>query len=104
MDEFERLFAQTRPAFKQDRSFQMARELSSNALLALGKHTITGMLSAGGRQFQDWSAAYRLFENERFEQKGVFAPIINNVGCSLDAESPLYAMMDDTDTQKERRR
>ena len=37
-------------------------------MLALGKRTVTGVLSAGGRQFQDWSAAYRMFEMGRIRQ------------------------------------
>ena len=94
------MFAQTRPAFKQERVFQRANELAKSLLMTLGKHTITGMLSAGGNQFEDWSAAYRLFEMERIDQKSLFAPVISNVSDCLGEYEPLNIMIDDTLARK----
>jgi hypothetical protein len=62
------------------------------------------MLSAAGKQFQDWSAAYRLFGKNRIQQKALFAPAIKGVLDNLDAESPLYTMMDDTLVRKRGRK
>ena len=78
--------------------------MAISSLLALGKRTITGILSAGGKQFQDWSATYRLFEMERFNQKELFAPVISNVLNNLDEQAPLFAMMDDTLIRKRGRK
>lgn len=65
-----------------------------------GRRTVTGMLSAGGRQFEDWSAAYRIFENDRFDRQLLFAPAIAAVHSSLPDESPYYAALDDTTIRK----
>ncbi len=65
-------------AFNQERVFQRAHELALTALLALGKRTITGMLSAGGKQSQDWSAAYRLFGRAN-QAEELFTPAIEGV-------------------------
>ncbi len=94
--EFERLFAQTRPAFGQDRTFARAKTLAMSALVGLGRHTISGMLCASAQQFADWSAAYRLFEQERFDSEALFAPVFREVLERLDPNQPLVAMMDDT--------
>jgi hypothetical protein len=104
VDVFNKLFSQARSAFKQERVFQRAFELATNSLLALGKRTITGMLSAGGKLFQDWSATYRLFEKERIKQKDLFVPVIKDVLENIDAQAPLFTMMDDTLIRKRGRK
>jgi hypothetical protein len=101
---FNNLFSQTRAAFKQERVFNRALELAGNSLLALGKRTITGILYAGGKMFQDWSATYRLFAKERIKQKELFAPVIKNVLDNIDAHAPLFTMMDDTLIRKRGRK
>jgi hypothetical protein len=102
--EFKKLFSQTRSAFNQDRVFQRALELATNSLLALGKRTITGMLSAGGKLFQDWSATYRLFEKGRIKQKEMFVPVIKEVLRDTAPQAPLFTMMDDTLIRKRGRK
>ncbi len=94
--EFERLFDQARPAFGQERTFTRAKTLAMSALVGLGRHTISGMLCASSQQFSDWSAAYRLFEQERFDREALFAPVLGEVLGRLEANQPLVAMMDDT--------
>jgi len=94
--EIERLFDQTRPAFGQERTFARAKTLAMGALVGLGRHTISGMLCASAQQFSDWSAAYRLFEQERFDREALFAPVLREVLGHLDPDQPLVAMMDDT--------
>lgn len=61
---------------------------------------MTGMLSAGGKQFDDWSAAYRIFECSRFDRRLLFEPIIKAVSGALPDESPYYACLDDTIVRK----
>ena len=84
--------------------YQKAKDLAVNSMLTLGKRTVTGMLSAGGKQFQDWSATYRLFEKERIKQTELFAPAIENVISNVDEQSPFFAMMDDTLLRKSGRK
>lgn len=62
------------------------------------------MLAAGGRQFEDWSAAYRLFEKERFDRKALFAPATEAVLGHLQADEPMVVMIDDTLIRKRGRK
>jgi hypothetical protein len=80
--------------------FENARELATGSLLALGRHTITGMLCAGARQFEDWSRAYRLFSKERIDTDGLFVPAIDEVMARAGEGEPLYVMIDDTIIRK----
>lgn len=63
----------------------------------MGRCTITGMLTASGDQFKDWSAAYRLFKGERMELDGIFSSIRKQVVLlNRKQEQHIYAHMDDT--------
>ena len=72
--EFDRLWARTYPAFNQERTWHRAHTLALGALIGFGRRTVTGMLTTTGQQFEDWSAAYRLFSEERFDPDILFAP------------------------------
>jgi len=104
IEEFERLFEQTRPAFAQERTFVRARTLAMSALVGLGRRTISGLLCTSAQQFTDWSAAYRLFERERFERQALFDPARRAVVERLDLKEPLVVMMDDTLMRKRGRK
>jgi len=71
--EFERLWSGSRAGFKQGRNWLRGQRLALSLLVCLGRHTITGMLSAAGRQFCDWSADYRLFAAARVAPEALFA-------------------------------
>lgn len=101
---FNRLFDQTRPAFAQERTFERARTLAMSSLVGLGRRTVSGMLCASAQQFTDWSAAYRLFEQQRFDAKALFAPVRREVVGRLGPEEPLVVMMDDTIMRKRGRK
>jgi hypothetical protein len=62
------------------------------------------MLCASAQQFADWSAAYRLFEKERFDIDALFAPICREVLKRLQPGDPLVVMMDDTLIKKRGRK
>lgn len=64
--------------------------------MCLGRHTITGILTTGGRQFEDWSADYRLFSRERFDPAGLFQVCRKEIAAKLPAQTPFIASMDDT--------
>ncbi len=98
--EFERLFSLTRPAFSQQRVFSKAHDMAISSLLALSRHTITGLITTYGGQFKDWSSAYRLFERERFEKDLLFAPVLSEVCSCLDSDDPVFGMIDDTIIRK----
>ena len=102
--EFERLFDQTRAAFGQERTFVRAKTLAMSALVGLGRRTVSGMLCTSAQQFDDWSAAYRLFEQQRFDREALFAPVRRTVLERLQPHQPLVAIMDDTLIRKRGRK
>lgn len=55
------------------------------------------MLTASGRQFNDWSAAYRMFKGQRMDTSLLFGVIRKEVVLQNKQESDhIYAHMDDT--------
>ena len=101
MEEFEALFSQCACAFKQSRTVKRALDLSFGLLNCVGRRTITGMLTASGQQFKDWSAAYRLFHGNRMDVNQFFSVIRKElVDKQLPGHLPIYAHMDDTLTRK----
>ena len=101
---FDELWDQARPAFSQRRTSLRARRLALSALACLGRRTVTGMLTASGRQFRDWSADYRVFEQERFRSQGLFDVARRAVGRELTAREPFVALLDDTLLRKRGRK
>jgi len=94
----------TRPAFKQERSLERARRLALSQLVCLGRHTITGVICASGRQFEDWSADYKLFSKERFDKEGVFAAIRKEAADLLGDDDQVVCAMDDSLMRKKGRK
>jgi len=60
----------------------------------MGRHTVTGMLSAAGSQFVDWSAAYRVFSKERFNAQDVMDRVLGGVVECLPQQEPLVVALD----------
>ena len=54
------------------------------------------MLCACGQQFRDWSAAYRLFEQERFNTRTLFGGVLSGALGMIPKGAPLVAAIDDT--------
>jgi hypothetical protein len=65
---------------------------------------VTGLITASGRQWNDWSADYRLFSKERFNPDRVFAVVRRGVVERLAPQAPLVVAMDDTVTRKDGRK
>lgn len=62
------------------------------------------MLCASAQQFTDWSAAYRIFERQRFDTEALFAPVRQEVVERIGTEESLVVMMDDTLIRKRGRK
>jgi hypothetical protein len=77
-----------------------AQALSMAALVGMGRKTITNLLVTAGLQFEDCSAAYRLFSRERFDPDGVFAHIARQVHQQLAGDAPFVVAIDDTHARK----
>lgn len=57
---------------------------------------MTGLLTTSGSQFQDWSATYRLFSQDRLPIPELFSTVRRAVAAQLPAGAPFRAVMDDT--------
>lgn len=101
---FENLWGCVRGAFTQERVWESARVLALSSLVNLGRQTITGMISVSGQQFSDWSAKYRIFENNRVDTNVMFEEILNQISEMNHPESPLVAMIDDSQLRKKGRK
>ncbi|HUF45510.1 MAG TPA: transposase, partial [Aestuariivirgaceae bacterium] len=84
------------PASRQQRVAERAQTLALSGLLCLGRRTVTGLLSTGGLQFQDWSAAYRLFSRGRLDSDQLFAGVRQAVLAELPPTAPLCVALDDS--------
>ena len=86
--------------FSQQRTWQRARRLSLSQLACLGRHTMTGLLCAGGRQFSDWSADYRLFSQDQWDAQLLFTPVVHGILELSDPNMPFVTALDDTHLKK----
>lgn len=69
----------------------------NGVLTCMGRHTVTGWLTASGEQFKDWTAAYRLFKGDRMDISGIFGVVRRRVVGLIDSsEHYIFAHMDDT--------
>jgi hypothetical protein len=87
-------------AFKQHRTAALARNLAFGALTCLGRHTVTGMITAAGQQFVDWTSAYRLFAQERINTDRLFNVALQGVVRETHHVHEIIAHMDDTMLRK----
>jgi len=69
-------------------------------LTCLGRHTITGMLTASGQQFTDWSGTYRLFSKQRVDVSEIMNVVRSNVLQEAGSLPYVIAHMDDTVIKK----
>ena len=80
----------------QERVADRAQTLALSSLLCLGRHTLTGLLTTSGVQFQDWTAAYRLFSQQRFDPSALFSGIRSACLEQLDPAAPICLSVDDS--------
>lgn len=88
------LLAASRPAFRQQRPFERATLLVLGWVLAVGRHTVTGLLSALGLGESDWSGFYRLFAGPRFDYDKLTGELLRQTLPLADAEGPYLVAMD----------
>ena len=67
-----------------------------SSLLCLGRHTVTGLLTTCGLEFQDWSAEYRLFSRHRWPAADIFAVIRRAILAALPPQAPFAVAIDDS--------
>lgn len=57
---------------------------------------MTGLLTTSGSQFQDWSATYRLFSQNRVPVPEIFSVVRRAIADQLPAAAPFRAVLDDS--------
>lgn len=93
---FDRLWEQAMPEAMQPRTRRRARDLATGLLNCGGKRTITGLLCGSGRQFTDWSAAYRLFSQQRVAPQRLLDVSLRQAIDMLPDDGLIVAHLDDT--------
>lgn len=65
-------------------------------LVALGRHTLTGLLTAQNRQGQDWTADYRFYSQGRAQPRCLLDTARQAVEAALPPGAPLVVALDDS--------
>lgn len=99
-EQLERLFADTRAVFLSDEDHRRVCTQFLAGLLNLGRHTVTGALTTAGRQHDDWSADYRVWQ--RVPVDGLFRQVQEQTLARTTG--PWVIAMDDSATRKTGRR
>lgn len=86
----------SRDSFGSRESFERSRRHMLSSLAGFGRHTITGLLRTQNHLRQDWTADYRLYSQERFDDEAVFDLVRQTVASRLGKAQPLVTAMDDS--------
>jgi hypothetical protein len=73
-------------------------------LVTLGRHTLTGLLTAQHRQHQDWTADHRFYSQGRAQPQALFTTARQHVEAALPPTAPLVVALDDSLFHKTGRR
>ena len=69
-------------------------------LVALGEHSIAGLLSTAGRESLDWTADYRMYSRCRIRPEHLFAQVRAALLAEQPDDEPLVVAIDDTRIRK----
>lgn len=86
----------SRDCFGSEESFERCRRHVLSSLVGFGRHTITGLLRMQNHHQQDWTADYRFYSQDRFDDQRVFGRVRQMVDNHLDKSQPLVTAMDDS--------
>jgi hypothetical protein len=90
------LIAKCSPAFSCDAIFCRGRRHLLSNLVCFGRHTVTGLLRNQDRTQCDWTADYRLYSEDRFDEDKLFSQVRSEIEQLATPEAPLIAAMDDS--------
>jgi hypothetical protein len=85
--------------FGRKRTARRAFEHAVLTPLLLGRRTLSRVIWGLGRQFQDWSADYRLFSRRRWQTDGLFEPVQKEF-LHRYPRGPVPLALDDTGLKK----
>ena len=87
--------------FPQERTAVRILPLVYGLLLSPPKHTTSAAICTLGRQFDDWSADYRVFSRSPWDPQSLFDPVIDHaIPLLAPHPAPVIAAMDDTACKK----
>jgi hypothetical protein len=69
-------------------------------LVCPGRHTLTSLITTGGRQFRDWTADYALYARQRVDPDVLFRQIRHEIESMNPPAQPLVVALDDTILRK----
>lgn len=96
LESYETLLANWDGVFPQQRSAERASRLAFGLMTCLRTHLTSNAICATGRQFQDWSADYRLFSRSPWNPHALFDPVFDQLSNFLPAGAPVVVALDDT--------
>lgn len=85
-----------RSAFKQERPFRRAVALVFGEVFAFARHTVTQSLLALGLTDADWTAWYRLFSRERFDEAALTGCLFRETLAHVAVDEPYVIGVDGT--------
>lgn len=83
-----------RPIFRQERVFRRAVALLFGELFTFARHTVTQVLRSLGLTDADWSAWYRLFSQERFDEEKLGSYLLQQTLRHVPADQPYVMTID----------
>ena len=89
------MIAKCGSAFSSQDTFARGRRHLLSHLVCFGRHTVTGLLRSQDRTQCDWTADYRLYSEDRFQEEKVFSQVRSEIEQLAPPEAPLIAAMDD---------
>lgn len=96
MDNFNSLLSECFKAFHQTRVAKRVKDIAHGLVICFGRHTVAGMITGCGKQFVDWSAAYRVFSQNRIEIGELFSVITKTIVEQQQCAEYIVAHVDDT--------
>ena len=90
------MIAQCGSAFSSDETFARGRRHLLSHLVCFGRHTVTGLLRNQDRTQCDWTADYRLYSEDRFDEDKLFSQVRGEIEQLAAPEAPLVTAMDDS--------
>ena len=101
INEFDNLFDNLRPCFRQERSFERARAMAFGQLATYGRRTISRIICCKDDQKKDWSADYKLFSRCEWSPESLFFEVLKEgVSHSHWDKKAIVVAMDDTAIKK----
>lgn len=90
------MIAKLAPACSSPQALARLRRHLLSHLVCFGRHTITGLLRLQDRTQQDWTADYRLYAEDHFNDEQILGTVRTEVQAHLADQAPLVTAMDDS--------